>query len=269
MKRVAKTIILMDTVATINDPQCELLLLHSCIGISKLYFSMRTCLPCIFESAQCSFDGALCSSLERIITASGPGFGDWQWMLANLPFAFGGLVSILQMALWKSQTEDHTFDWLRMVPISDLGQTTKGKTYRCVLCHRLDHAISCGGIIGIKHRCNIVRDTYVDICYCSGILSSKEVDIELNRGRDKPLRPADMLLYSWDGGLDVKYMDKCATIGYGFLTFSFSSLGEVEADTVTLLKWIRKFSLTQDKGARAAVHIFNRISFAIAKATGA
>nr|GFB97465.1 hypothetical protein [Tanacetum cinerariifolium] len=28
--------------------------------------------------AQRSFDAALRSSLERIVTASGPGFGDWQ-----------------------------------------------------------------------------------------------------------------------------------------------------------------------------------------------
>ncbi|GKC92812.1 hypothetical protein Tco_1158254 [Tanacetum coccineum] len=34
---------------------------------------------------------ALHFSLVRIVTASGPGFGDWQWRLATLPFAFGGL----------------------------------------------------------------------------------------------------------------------------------------------------------------------------------
>ncbi|GJT74238.1 hypothetical protein Tco_1040963 [Tanacetum coccineum] len=117
-------------------------------------------------------------------------------------------------------------------------------------------------------------------------------------GRDKLLGPADMLLYSWDGGLDVcldltgsstltqtgmvdfvpgravidvaqrkrgKYMAKCAAIGYGFLPFSFSSLEELEADAVMLLKRIRKFSMAQDIGVRVAVHIFNRISFAIAK----
>ncbi|GKC10366.1 hypothetical protein Tco_1007148 [Tanacetum coccineum] len=113
---------------------------------------------------------------------------------------------------------------------------------------------------------------------------------------------ADMLLYSWDGGVDVcvnltgsspltqteladfvpsravidvaqrkhgKYMNKCAAIGYGFLPFSFSSLGELEAGAVTLLERIWKFSITQDIGAGAAVHIFNRISFAIAKGVGA
>nr|GEW24595.1 hypothetical protein [Tanacetum cinerariifolium] len=110
-----------------------------------------------------------------------------------------------------------------------------------------------------------------------------------------------MLLYSWDGGLDMcvdmtgssplmqtgivdfvpgravinvaqlkrgKYMTKCAAIGYGFLPFSLFSLGELEADTVTLLKRIRKFSMAQDIGARATVHIFKRTSFVIAKGVG-
>ncbi|GJX18224.1 reverse transcriptase domain-containing protein [Tanacetum coccineum] len=259
MKRVTKTIVLMDTVARINDPQCELLLLRACAGISKLYFAMRTCSPWVFEMAQRSFDAALRSALERIVTASGPGFGDWQWRLSTLPFAFGGLgvysagdvlnyaflasrlqsaslqtkllrhsgivasgttfddalclfntkmetdllsnlseiaapklmkkladiyftrvtqtaestfsLSSRQMALWQSQMEDHTSDWLRVVPISGLGQTMNGKTYRCVLCYRLgvplfsvskpcsacskvftgdiygDHAVSCAVIL--------------------------------------------------------------------------------------------------------------------------
>ncbi|GJX31465.1 hypothetical protein Tco_0241320 [Tanacetum coccineum] len=230
------------------------------------------------------------------------------------------------MALWQSQKEDHTSDWLRVVSISGLGQTMNGKTYRCVLCYRLgvplfsvskpcsacskvftgdiygDHAVSCAGIIGIKHRHNVVRDTLVDICFRSGISAGKEVDIGLGGGHDKALRPADILLYSWDGGLDVcvdltgsspltqtgmadfvpgravteaaqrkrvKYEAKCADIGYGFLPFSFSSFGELEKDAMTLLKRIRKFSMAQDIGARAAVHIFNRISFSIAKGVGA
>ncbi|GKB62251.1 hypothetical protein Tco_0918437, partial [Tanacetum coccineum] len=66
-----------------------------------------------------------------------------------------------------------------------------------------DHAVSCAEIIGIKHRRNVVRGTFVDICFRSVISAGKEVDIGLNGGCDKKLRPADMLLYSWDGGLDV------------------------------------------------------------------
>ncbi|GKG31314.1 hypothetical protein Tco_0423802, partial [Tanacetum coccineum] len=45
----------------------------------------------VFERAQRFFDVALRSALERIVTASGPGFRDWQWRLATLPFAFRGL----------------------------------------------------------------------------------------------------------------------------------------------------------------------------------
>ncbi|GKD77186.1 hypothetical protein Tco_1339807 [Tanacetum coccineum] len=331
MKRVAKTIVLMETIAKINDPQC-------------LRWPKRF------------FDAALRSVLESIVTAYGPGFGDWQWRLATLPFAFGRLgvycasdvlnyaflasrlqstslqtkllrhsgivasgsafndamcafntkmetnllsnaseitapklmkklidiyftrvtqtaestfsLSSRQIALWQSQMEDHTSDWLRAVLISGLG-----------------------------HRHNVVRDTLVDICFRSGISAGKEVDIGLGRGCDKPLRPADMLLYSWDEGLDmcvdltgsspltqtgmvdfvpgravidathrkrVKYEANCANIGYGFLPFSFSSLEEIEKDAVNLLKRIRKFSVTQDIGARVAIYIF-KISFAIAK----
>ncbi|GJZ25454.1 hypothetical protein Tco_0569707 [Tanacetum coccineum] len=143
-----------------------------------------------------------------------------------------------------------------------------------------------------------MRDTLVDICYRSRISAGKEIDIGLEGGCDKPLRPADMLLYSWDRGLDVcvdltgsspltqtgmadfapgravidatqrkrvKYEAKCATIGYEFLPFTFSSLEELEGDAVTLLKRIRKFSIAQDIEARAVVHIFNRIGFAVAK----
>nr|GFA44780.1 hypothetical protein [Tanacetum cinerariifolium] len=216
---------------------------------------MRTFHPRVFESAQHSFDVALRFAIERIVTNSGPGFRDWQWRLATLPFAFGRLgvspagdvlnyaflASQLQSAslqtkllwhfgimdLWKSQMEDHTSDWLREVSISGLRHTMNGKTYRCVICYRLGvplfsfwkpclacsqvfardiykyHVVSCVGIIGIKHRHNIVRDTLVDICYRSGILASKEIDIGLDGGHDKPLRLADMILYSWDGGLDV------------------------------------------------------------------
>nr|GEX19118.1 hypothetical protein [Tanacetum cinerariifolium] len=167
------------------------------------------------------------------------------------------------MALSKSQMEDHTSDWLRAVSISWLGQTMNSKTYRCVLCYRLgvplflvtkpcsacsrvfmgdiygDYDVSCAGIVGIKHRHNVVRDTLVDICYRSGISSGKEVDIGLGGERDKSLRPADVLLYSWDDGRDrkrVKYEAKYADTGYGFLSFSFSSFGELENDSVTLLK---------------------------------
>ncbi|GKB60376.1 hypothetical protein Tco_0916562, partial [Tanacetum coccineum] len=196
---------------------------------------------------QRSFDVALRSSLDRIVTASGPGFGDWQWRLATLPFAFGGLgvyyagdvlnyaffASRLQSAglqtkllrhtsivspgpifdealsvfntsmktdllsnpseiaalklikkwqIYISHREDHTSDWLRTVPISGLRQTMNACSSVFVGDIYGDHAVSCVGIIGIKHRHNVVRDTLVDICYRSGISAGKKVDIGLDGG---------------------------------------------------------------------------------------
>nr|GEY35052.1 hypothetical protein [Tanacetum cinerariifolium] len=121
--------------------------------------------------------------------------------------------------------KDHTSDWLRVVLISGLGQTMNGKTYRCVLCYRV-----------------LTFDT-------NGMVDFVPSRAVINAAHRKR----------------VKYEAKCANIGYGFLPFLFSSLGQLEKDAVTLLKRIRKFFVSQDIGARAAIHIFNRISFSIAK----
>ncbi|KAL9247624.1 hypothetical protein vseg_021038 [Gypsophila vaccaria] len=229
-------------------------------------------------------------------------------------------------ALWRSQQGSHASDWLRAVPIYGLGQTMNGRTYRCVLSYRLgvplfpvvrpcsacsrvfdgdafgDHAVSCTGTVGVKHRHNLVRDTLLDICFRAGISAAKEVDVGLSDGNGKPLRPADLLLYSWDRGRDVyvdltgssplthsalpdyapgrvvadaarrkcaKYQVLCEARGYGFLPFSFSSLGELEGGAVDLLKRIQRISVSHDARKRVAAHIFTRICFSIAKGVGA
>nr|GEV57879.1 putative reverse transcriptase domain-containing protein [Tanacetum cinerariifolium] len=142
----------------VDKTEGELLLLRACAGISKLYFAMRTCSPQVFEMAECSFDVALHSALERIVTASGPDYGSAfndalcvfnTKMETNLlsntskiatPKLMKKLEDIYftrvtqttesifslsspQMALWQSKIEDHTSDWLRVVSNSGLGQT--------------------------------------------------------------------------------------------------------------------------------------------------
>ncbi|GJY62354.1 hypothetical protein Tco_0463011 [Tanacetum coccineum] len=73
----------------------------------------------------------------------------------------------------------------------------------------------------------------------------------------------------------VKYEVKCADIEFGFLRFFIffawrtrEGCGDpTAADSKVLCDprhW-STFSVTQDIGARAAVHIFNRIGFAIAR----
>lgn len=53
--------------------------------------------------------------------------------------------------------------------------------------------MSSAGMVGIKHRHNVVRDTLVDICFRSGISTRKEVNVGLTGGNDGALRPADVL----------------------------------------------------------------------------
>ncbi|GJS61183.1 CheY-like superfamily protein [Tanacetum coccineum] len=174
-----------------------------------------------------------------------------------------------------------TYDWFRVVSISGLGHIINACSRVFVRDIYGDHVVSCAGIIGIKHQHNMVRDTLVDICFWSGISASKEVDIGLVGGRDKPLRSSPLTQTGMTDFLAghvvvdaahrkrVKYEAKCADIGYGFLPFSFSSFRELEKDVVNLLKRIRKFSVNQDIGACVVVHIFNRIIFVIAKRVGA
>ncbi|GJW41559.1 hypothetical protein Tco_0067404 [Tanacetum coccineum] len=79
LKRVSKTISLMEAIHKLLDPQFQ-------------------------------FDHALRASLEKVVTASGPGFGDWQWRLATLPIKMGGLGilsvgDIIQYAFLASQLQ--------------------------------------------------------------------------------------------------------------------------------------------------------------------
>ncbi|GJV28835.1 RNA-directed DNA polymerase, eukaryota, reverse transcriptase zinc-binding domain protein [Tanacetum coccineum] len=120
-----------------------------------------------------------------------------------------------------------------------------------------DHVVSCAGIIGIKHHQFIIM-------LCAIPLWTSVIVQEFQLTGMANFMPGRAVIDAAQRKR-VKYMTKCAAIGYRFLPFSFSSLGELEDDAVTLLKRIRKLSMTQDIGARAAIHIFNRISFAIAK----
>ncbi|GJT47913.1 hypothetical protein Tco_1280974 [Tanacetum coccineum] len=99
---------------------------------------------------------------------------------------------------------DHTFDWLRAVPISGFLLFSISKL--CSTCSMV-----------------FAGDIYRDhVASCAG--------------RDKPLRPADMLLYSWNKGLDV-----CVNLtGSPPLTQTgmndFAPGRELKEDAITLLK---------------------------------
>lgn len=91
VKRAWRAVELMKRLPLLGDPQSELLLLRSCMGVAKLLFGLRTCQPSCSGEAVDVFDNGLRSAVEDIVTCGGPFFGDLQWRVASLPFRYGGL----------------------------------------------------------------------------------------------------------------------------------------------------------------------------------
>ncbi|KAL6505584.1 hypothetical protein OROHE_022963 [Orobanche hederae] len=90
-KRASRAIELMHLLPQLRDPQSELLLLRSCMGIAKLFFGLRMCQPTLMEEAAVLFDKELRKAVEDIMVGGGPFFGDLQWRVASLPIRVGGL----------------------------------------------------------------------------------------------------------------------------------------------------------------------------------
>ncbi|XP_076905077.1 uncharacterized protein LOC143560722 [Bidens hawaiensis] len=91
VKRASRGVELMSYLPRLRDPQCELLLLRSCMGVAKLLFGLITCQPMYVEEAVSIFDNGLRGAIEDIVVCRGPFFGDFQWRLASLSTRFGGL----------------------------------------------------------------------------------------------------------------------------------------------------------------------------------
>ncbi|KAM0021261.1 putative transferase [Helianthus debilis subsp. tardiflorus] len=90
-RRASGAVDLMKLLPCLRDPQCELLLLRSCMSVAKLLFGLRTCQPHLMEDAISRFDDGLRKAIEDIVVGGGPFFGDLQWRLASLPMRLGGL----------------------------------------------------------------------------------------------------------------------------------------------------------------------------------
>ncbi|KAK1422142.1 hypothetical protein QVD17_25051 [Tagetes erecta] len=91
VKRASCAVELMSCLPRLRDPQCELLLLRSCMGVAKLLFGLRTCQPLYVGEAVSVFDTGLRKAIEDIVVCGGAFFGDLQWRLASLPTRYGGL----------------------------------------------------------------------------------------------------------------------------------------------------------------------------------
>ncbi|KAL5717786.1 hypothetical protein ACHQM5_010751 [Ranunculus cassubicifolius] len=179
---------------------------------------------------------------------------------------------------------------------------------KCPSCDRVildkwgDHALMCASDYGIKHRHNHVRDTLYDLCFIAGISSKKEAGIGLVDGKGGELRPADVLLYNWEDGrstcIDVtvtapfcsigtdnfvageactvasqkkkkKYVTACEGLGYNFVSFAVSTIGDMDSEATQLLTRIHRFLASCEGGSRLAMHVFSRIAFAVQRGCGA
>ncbi|GKC43673.1 hypothetical protein Tco_1061395, partial [Tanacetum coccineum] len=167
----------MEAVHKLHDPQCELLLFRNCARVAKLSYALRTCSPLSLLEAQVQFDQALRDSLEKVVTASGPGFGDWQWWLATLPIKLPAPM----------------FSKCSLCPSCNAHQMDQWG----------DHAVHCCSEVGVKFRHNLVRDILVDICSKVGIMVRKEAPIGFLSQDGKDLRHADLLLFNWLQGKDA------------------------------------------------------------------
>ncbi|GJS73270.1 hypothetical protein Tco_0706111 [Tanacetum coccineum] len=273
LKRVSKTISLMEAIYKLHDPQCELLLLRNCVGVAKLSYALRVCSPLYLLEAQVQFDEALRASLENIVTASGLGFGDWQWRLAILPIKLGGLgvfsvEDIIQYAFLASRLQTNAL---------------QSKILLKLHC--------------FQYLCSL-NVAYARVAMCTGWKNE-----EIMRSIDgKDLRPSDLLFFnclqgkdacldvtcispfagmgatSWAPGVALhnaaeknkrKYASICEENGYKFIPFAFSTFGEFDTEALDTLSRIKSISISHSNNAKSGVFIFHRVSFCIQKGVGA
>ncbi|XP_076901857.1 uncharacterized protein LOC143556417 [Bidens hawaiensis] len=175
LKRAKRAVELMECLKGLRDPQSELLLLRSCMGVAKLLFGLRTCQPSYVGGAVSVFDTGLRKAIEDIVVCGGAFFGDLQWrgaldtlhnslpdldlggfdfkdtappkaqkILANA--LYGEIVKTVeekfalsprQRAVFECLRAPHALDFLSVVPIEGLGQCMSPVEYRAILKYRL------------------------------------------------------------------------------------------------------------------------------------
>jgi hypothetical protein len=92
LKRVtATTMSIQSLLAKVEDPQICLLLLRSCLGMPNLNSCWRTSPPLSLGRAAEFMELQLHDALQYIVVGKGPGYGEFQQLLAGLPTKLGGL----------------------------------------------------------------------------------------------------------------------------------------------------------------------------------
>ncbi|XP_076885642.1 uncharacterized protein LOC143535209 [Bidens hawaiensis] len=120
VKRASRAVVLMSHLPHLQDPQCELLLLRSCMGVGKLLFGLRTCQPEYVGEVVSVFDNGLWGAVEDIVSS-------------EVKFD----LSPRQKALFECLRSPRAQDFLSVIPIEGLGQHMSALEYRTILKYRL------------------------------------------------------------------------------------------------------------------------------------
>lgn len=177
----------------------------------------------------------------------------------------------------------------------------------CSSCNKFmdifgDHALHCAKDVGSKFRHDLVRDVVVDICYKANVPARKEVSLGMVSDDGKDLKPADILVVNWENGQDVcmdvtgvspftgegirsfvsgkaiskavsrkqaKYLEKCASLGYGLGVLAFSTLGELGEDTLCFFRRLKNCIVNNDASSGFGNFIFHKLGIAIQRGVGA
>ncbi|GJX43750.1 kinase RLK-Pelle-CrRLK1L-1 family protein, partial [Tanacetum coccineum] len=169
VKRASRAVELMSLLPSLRDPQSELLLLRSCMGVAKLLFGLRTCQPMYIGEAVSIFDNGLRRAIEAIMVCGGSFFwgfpmeasitsnsdhilqgcgidgadSDYGYALdrvrieivKSLGVSFD--LSPRQKAVVECLRAPRAQNFLTVIPIEGLGQHMSALEYRTILKYRL------------------------------------------------------------------------------------------------------------------------------------
>ncbi|GJW29614.1 hypothetical protein Tco_0046489 [Tanacetum coccineum] len=184
MRRAANAVNLMSLLTQLHDPQSELLLLPSCMGIAKLFFGLRTCQPAHMEEAALFFDKDLGTSIENIVDSL-------------LAIRIDGLGQHMSLVEYRT-----ILKYRLMIPLFPVDAI-------CPVCRKAclnsfwEHVIHYKDLPRFKYRRDMVRNVLFDICRLVGISAKKEALVNFltdPSDRRSTLRPADVLVFRCVGG---------------------------------------------------------------------
>ncbi|GJY32932.1 hypothetical protein Tco_0417401 [Tanacetum coccineum] len=197
MRRATNAVNLMSLLPQLHNPQSELLLLRSCMGIFKLFIGLRTCQPVHMEEATLFFDKDLYSAKVAFSYAFVASRAQ-SWVLQD---------HILRDSDICGMDDDYVsaLACLRgMIPSFDFSCFTNKDTAPSKAQQTLASALFSEMVKDMKAHFDMTLMQYVMfVARYAGIFAKKEAPVNFSTvpsdGISTP-RPTDVLVFGWVGG---------------------------------------------------------------------